>query len=85
MGHEVTVFHRGKTTADLPKGVSCIQSDRQNLTDFKSKFERISPQVVLDMIPSPDEISKWAVPELLDYTSEDAILASLKRNKLLRS
>ncbi len=24
----------------------------------------------------PDEISKWAAPELLDYASEDAILAS---------
>ncbi len=51
MGHEVTVFHRGKTTADLPQGVSYIQGDRKNLTDFKSAFEQIAPQVVLDMIP----------------------------------
>lgn len=55
MGHEVTVFHRGKTTADLPQGVSYIQGDRKNLTDFKSAFERISPQVVLDMIPYTEQ------------------------------
>jgi nucleoside-diphosphate-sugar epimerase len=50
MGHEVTVFHRGKTTADLPKSVGEIFGDRTQLIEFKNEFKRLSPEVVLDMI-----------------------------------
>lgn len=49
MGHEVTVFHRGKSIAELPSGVHRILGDRTYLDEFKNKFEEISPQVVLDM------------------------------------
>ncbi len=55
MGHEVTVFHRGKTTAELPPVVNQIVGDRANLPNFKSEFERVSPQVVLDMIPYTEQ------------------------------
>lgn len=50
-GHEITVFHRGKTMPELPKEVNDLQGDRHNFAEFKSKFEQLSPQVVLDMIP----------------------------------
>ncbi|MGD9140210.1 MAG: NAD-dependent dehydratase, partial [bacterium] len=30
-GHEVTVFHRGKTTAELPQGVQEVVGDRNRL------------------------------------------------------
>ena len=59
MGHEVTVFHRGKTTVKLPQNVQEILGDRTHITDFKSKFAEISPQVVLDMFP---------------YTENDALM-----------
>ncbi|MBR8838550.1 MAG: hypothetical protein DSM106950_32245 [Stigonema ocellatum SAG 48.90 = DSM 106950] len=55
MGHEVTLFHRGKTIAELPIDVHEILGDRTHLLEFKSKFEEISPQVVLDMIPYTEE------------------------------
>lgn len=55
MGHEVTLFHRGNTTAELPANVEQIFGDRQQLTDFKDEFARISPQVVLDMIPYTEQ------------------------------
>ena len=55
IGHEVTVFHRGKTTADLPEGVNYIQGDRKNLAAHQSQFANISPQVVLDMIPFTEQ------------------------------
>ncbi|MBR8838017.1 MAG: NAD-dependent epimerase/dehydratase family protein, partial [Stigonema ocellatum SAG 48.90 = DSM 106950] len=55
MGHEVTLFHRGKTIAELPIKVHQILGDRTHLLEFKSKFEEISPQVVLDMIPYTEE------------------------------
>lgn len=49
MGHEVTVFHRGKSIAELPSDVHHILGERTHLDEFKNKFEEISPQVVLDM------------------------------------
>lgn len=50
-GHEVTVFHRGETTAELPPEVRWLKGDRHNLSNYKSQFQKLAPQVVLDMIP----------------------------------
>lgn len=50
-GHEVTIFHRGKTTVFFPEGVSEIIGDRKNLIEFKESFKKLAPLVVLDMIP----------------------------------
>ena len=49
--HEVVVFHRGRTEADLAPGVERILGDRQSLGDFADEFRRFAPEVVLDMIP----------------------------------
>ena len=51
MGHEVTVFHRGETKTDLPQNVKWIKGNRHNLSDHKSQFQKLAPQLVLDMIP----------------------------------
>lgn len=50
-GHEVTVFHRGQTNAELPSGVQSIFGDRRRLSDFRDEFEQLAPQVVLDINP----------------------------------
>jgi nucleoside-diphosphate-sugar epimerase len=52
MGHEVAVFHRGHTEADLPQSVQHILSDRRDLADFSEQFTDFAPQVVLDIIPA---------------------------------
>lgn len=49
MGHDVTLFHRGKTKTDVPR-VDHIYGDRSRLKDFQSEFEKLSPDVVVDMI-----------------------------------
>ena len=49
-GHDVTVFHRGQTEAELPEDVREMHGDRQNLRDFAAEFKRLAPDVVLDMI-----------------------------------
>ncbi len=54
-GHEVTVFHRGHTKADLPSGVNRILGDRQELGDRQSEFQQLAPQVVLDLIPATEQ------------------------------
>src|SRR5262245_25280792 len=49
-GHAVAVFHRGQTRADLPPGVVPIRGDRKDLPAFAGEFERLAPQVVIDMV-----------------------------------
>jgi len=49
-GHVLTVFHRGKTAADLPDDIVQIQGDRANLAEFRAQFAAIGPDVVLDTL-----------------------------------
>jgi nucleoside-diphosphate-sugar epimerase len=50
LGHEVVVFHRGQTHADLPLGVGHIHGDRGDLGSHIAEFRRFGPEVVVDMI-----------------------------------
>ena len=49
-GHEVTVFHRGKSHATLPDTIEHIIGDRNELQDFSTVFRRVTPDVVVDMV-----------------------------------
>lgn len=49
-GHEVSLFHRAQTEADLPIAVNHIYGDRRELLSFKSQFGILTPDVVVDMI-----------------------------------
>ncbi|MEL6382797.1 MAG: NAD-dependent epimerase/dehydratase family protein [Cyanobacteria bacterium J06626_18] len=50
-GHQVAVFHRGNTQADLPPTVQHLYGDRVQLPSHKDALSKLSPDVVLDMIP----------------------------------
>lgn len=50
-GHEVSVFHRGETEADLPPETGSIRGDRRRIEDSEEQLRRFAPEVVLDMIP----------------------------------
>jgi nucleoside-diphosphate-sugar epimerase len=49
-GHEVVVFHRGKTPAVLPPAVRVVLGDRHRLADHAEEFRRFGPDVVVGMI-----------------------------------
>jgi nucleoside-diphosphate-sugar epimerase len=51
LGHDVTVFHRGRTEVDLPAAVTHVHGDRAQLPDFAAELSARAPDVVLDMIP----------------------------------
>jgi nucleoside-diphosphate-sugar epimerase len=55
MGHEIVLFHRGRTEADLPGGVQHILGDREQLADHADEFLRFAPQVVLDMMSGTEQ------------------------------
>jgi nucleoside-diphosphate-sugar epimerase len=49
-GHDVTIFHRGKTPATRLDGVREILGDRTQLAGHRAAFERLQPDVVIDML-----------------------------------
>ncbi|MCI2429487.1 NAD-dependent epimerase/dehydratase family protein [Candidatus Acetothermia bacterium] len=49
-GHQVTVFHRGQHSADLPSTVNRLLGERRELNRFAGEFKRLAPEVVLDML-----------------------------------
>lgn len=50
-GHNVSVFHRGKSTTCLPKGVSELFGDRNKLPEYRNVFKKLNPDIIVDMIP----------------------------------
>src|SRR5262245_5019506 len=53
--HDVALFHRGQTMADLPEGVRHILGNRSDLATYREEFARFAPHVVLDMHPMTGE------------------------------
>ena len=50
-GHQVTIFHRGQTQADLPQGVQEILGERRPIANSAAELRKLAPELVLDMIP----------------------------------
>ncbi len=49
MGHPITVFHRGQTTAELPASVNHTLGKRQDIPQLAEAFRRFAPDVVVDV------------------------------------
>jgi nucleoside-diphosphate-sugar epimerase len=60
LGHELALFHRGETNANLPDGVQHVYGDRRHLADFADELRRLVPELVLDMIPFAAQ-DAWSV------------------------
>jgi nucleoside-diphosphate-sugar epimerase len=82
MQHQVTVFHRGQTSADLPASVNHILGDRHSLLNYRSEFEQLAPDVVLDLIPYTQadsqgvvETFKGIVDRVVGISSQDVYRA----------
>lgn len=59
-GHEVILFHRGRTEAGLPPEMRRVLGDRQRIGDHAEELRRLAPDVVLDMVPM-NERDAWGV------------------------
>jgi len=51
LGHEVTIFHRGETETQLPANVRHVHGDFSSFPDHIEELRKLSPEVVLDMVP----------------------------------
>lgn len=56
-GHKVTLFNRGNKSPDFISDVDHIKGDKVDLLSFKKKFEKMKPDVILDMVPLGDKDS----------------------------
>jgi nucleoside-diphosphate-sugar epimerase len=54
-GHDVTLFHRGETEADLPTSVRHVHGDFSEFANHVDQLRALSPEVVLDMVPFREE------------------------------
>ena len=63
MGHDVTVFHRGRHEADLPASVRHIHAEEAGMpvTAFPQELKRPAPEVVLHMVPVGEQDTREAV------------------------
>jgi nucleoside-diphosphate-sugar epimerase len=76
MGHEITVFNRGETKANLPKEVERIKGDRHNLSEYKHEFQKLSPEVVVDMIPYTAQDAQGVVDTFQDIAQRVVAISS---------
>jgi len=49
-GHDVVVFHRGSSEADLPTSVRHVHGDVAHFEDYVDELRVLSPDVVVDML-----------------------------------
>jgi nucleoside-diphosphate-sugar epimerase len=76
MGHEVTVFNRGETQTNLPKEVKWIKGNRHNLLEYKHEFQKLAPEVVLDMIPYTAKDAQGVVDTFQDIAQRVVAISS---------
>ncbi|MBX6315294.1 MAG: NAD-dependent epimerase/dehydratase family protein [Isosphaeraceae bacterium] len=64
LGHEVVIFHRGQTEADLPSEIIHLHGDQRRLADRREEFARFSPEVVVDTRPVTEEQARTLMSTL---------------------
>jgi nucleoside-diphosphate-sugar epimerase len=75
-GHDVAVYHRGRTTDPLLKGAHGIIGDRSELGWKRMDFMRVRPDVVIDCILSSGVQAKGAMDVFRGITPRIVVLSS---------
>jgi nucleoside-diphosphate-sugar epimerase len=75
LGHEVTVFHRGKSTA--PRGVQEIIGEQQQLPEFRQEFERGKFDAVVDFITGSRRQAERLMDVFRGITGRIVVLSSM--------
>ncbi len=76
LGHDVTIFHRGETEADLPQGVEHVHGDRARLDSHAAALRRLAPGVVLDLTAYSEQDARGAVDVARGVASRLAVVSS---------
>lgn len=54
-GHQVAVFHRGSSTADLPSGIQVFHGDRHDQTALTEAMHKFRPETLIDVVPLSEQ------------------------------
>jgi nucleoside-diphosphate-sugar epimerase len=75
-GHQVALFHRGTTTASDLDSILHFYGIRNQLPNFKTQFEQLSPDVVLDIIPFTEAQAQDVVQVFGGFTQRVVAISS---------
>ncbi|MFW6068151.1 MAG: NAD-dependent epimerase/dehydratase family protein [Chloroflexota bacterium] len=75
-GHEVTVFHRGNSQANLPSDVNYIHGDRNRIADYSRSLLDTAPDVILDMMITTEEQARAFVHLFADSGARVVMVSS---------
>ncbi len=75
-GHDIVLFHRGESNIALPEKIPHILGDRNNLVDFKSRFAKFKPELVLDMAPVTERHAQTVVKVFRGITERVVAISS---------
>lgn len=76
-GHDVTLFNRGQSAADLPEGVGRITGARADIGEYRNQFSALQPDVVLDMYAMSRNDAQLANDALTGIASRMVAISSL--------
>jgi nucleoside-diphosphate-sugar epimerase len=81
-GHDVALFHRGRTEADLPAGVPHIHGSLRDAAEHVMDFRKQAPETVLFMVPIGEDDARIVMEtfdglarRLVAVTSQDVYRA----------
>jgi nucleoside-diphosphate-sugar epimerase len=75
-GHEVGVFHRGRTEPDLPPMVKRLIGDRHCLDEHSGELRRFAPEVVIDMIAYSESDARGLVRAFRGHARRTVVVSS---------
>lgn len=75
-GHNITVFNRGTKEQNIPEGVKLIKGDRNELEKYKTEFEALKPDVVVDMVCIFENQAKSLVEVFKGITNRIIMISS---------
>ena len=75
-GHEVTIFHRGTSGVNVPKGVGIVHGDRNQLDQSADDLRRLRPDVVVDCIAFTQQQAESFVDVFRGVSKRVVVLSS---------
>ncbi len=73
---DITVFHRGNHNDGIPDNVKQILGDKKQLENFHEEFKKLSPDVVLDMVPFSEKTSQKIADVMKGITDRIVAISS---------
>lgn len=75
-GHDLTLFHRGKTSTNLSENIQRIFGDRNKLDQHSNVLQKVKADVVLDMIPYSEKDAQMVMKVFSGFAERVVAISS---------